>query len=152
MEAIIQELLAVLTLYRSNFQNLHWNAKGIDFDNAHKEITTDYYEMVNGTIDQIAEMATRNGINPMNLIDLVNSINNSERNYYSVDASQLYSREDIVQASDIMLKDIIDLLISLHGSEEIMNTPINIGFRSTIESIIDQYDLQYRYINKRKMV
>ena len=37
------ELNSVLRLYESNYRNLHWNSKGIDFNDSHKSITTEYY-------------------------------------------------------------------------------------------------------------
>ena len=146
----LKELFCALCLYRSNFQNLHWNSVGENFDNAHKEISTDYYEMVSGTVDQIAEMLTRFGVNPPNYVEVLDIIKSAEKDYLMVGSAQLYDRTAIVKLSDTMLKDIVDALVACLDSDEMKQT-LNAGIKSTLEAILEDYDLQYRYINKRKL-
>ena len=53
------KLNAVLRLYHQNFLNLHWNSAGEEFNDAHKGISTDYYELCDKYIDTTAEMICR---------------------------------------------------------------------------------------------
>lgn len=145
-----KELFCVLSLYHFNFRNLHWNSNGENFDNVHKEITTEYYEMIDGTIDTVGEMLTRLGINPCNYSETLEFIKNAEKNYMMVDSNKLYNRTDIVKMSDVMLNDIVTLMVEAWNSEEMKN-PINVGIKSTLEALINDYDIQARYINKRKL-
>lgn len=147
----LQELLNVLIVYRSNFQNLHWNSVGENFDNAHKEISSDYYEKVSGTIDTIAEMCCRLNIMPLNYKEVFDAISGYDAQYLVVESQHLYGRTEIVQMSDIMLKDITRLLAETITSEE-MQTPINAGMRSELETILNEYDIQARFINSRKLM
>ena len=45
----------------------------------------------------------------------------------------------------------VELIGNCLESEE-MKATINAGIKSTLESMLDEFDIQYRYINKRKMV
>lgn len=146
----LKELFSVLVLYRSNFENLHWNATGENFDNGHKEISTDYYEMISGTIDTVAEMLARLGVNPPNYKEVMEDIEEMDDDFLLVESKELYNRTAIVGYADVMLNDIVKLLIKAWDSDE-MKDPINVGIKSTLESLINDYDIQARYINKRKL-
>lgn len=146
----LKELFCVLCIYHFNFRNMHWNSVGENFDNAHKEITTEYYEMLDGTIDTVGEMLTRLGINPCNYVEVLKFIKETDGNYMVVESSQLYDRTAIVTMSETMLTDIVKLMVAAWDSEEMKN-PMNVGIKSTLESLINDYDMQARYINKRKM-
>ena len=75
----IKELDAVLRLYEGNFRNLHWNAVGIDFNDSHKSISTEYYEMVSDTIDVVAEIICMLGENPCNYMEAIDILKASEK-------------------------------------------------------------------------
>lgn len=144
------ELNAMLRLYESNYRNLHWNSKGIDFNDSHKSITTDYYEMISESIDEVAEFISRLGGNAPNYMEVCEILNSQERRYLIVNSSELYSREQIVQLSDTMLNDICTL-ISECLEDSVMQETINAGIKSDLESMLSKYDLQARYINKRRL-
>ena len=143
-------LLSVMRLYESNFRNLHWNSKGMEFDNGHKQISEEYYELYSANIDKVAEIMGMFGINPDNYIDTVIYLTENKK-YLMIDTSILYSRDDIVKAADIMLGDTCRLIAEVLKLEELEDT-INAGIKSSLESILEEFTLQYRYINKRKLM
>jgi DNA-binding ferritin-like protein len=146
----LKELFAVIVLYRFNFQNLHWNSVGENFNDAHKEITKEYYEKLDGTMDTIGEMLCRLGENPMNLKEVLDTFAGSEKNYLLVDSKDLYDRTAIVKNADIMLTDICNLLAECI-QDEVMQSPINAGMRSDLEAILNDYDIEARFLNKRRI-
>ena len=50
-----------------------------------------------------------------------------------------------------MLGDIVVIIGNCLESEE-MQATINAGIKSTLESMLEEFDIQYRYINKRRMM
>jgi DNA-binding ferritin-like protein len=153
MNSPLQKLNAVLRMYESNFRILHWNAKGIDFNDSHKSITTEYYEMIGKTIDQIAEIMARLGENVPNYVEVLNILkSDNNKDYMIIDPSDLYTREQIVKLADTMLNDICLVIIDCLEDPSIQNLAINAGIKSELESIYSEYDLQARYINKRRLM
>ena len=146
----IIELNAVMRLYESNFRNLHWNSVGNEFNDAHKEITTEYYELLAGTIDQISEIMAMFGLKAPNYIEVLDILKESSLSYCIVDSNVVYTRADIIKFSDIMLGDICKLLADVLDDEQLEDT-INAGIKSELENILYQFTLQYRYINKRRL-
>lgn len=142
------KLNALLRVNESNFLNLHWNASGEDFNDSHKGITTDYYELCNKYVDITAEMITRFGKNPLNFIEICKVAEKCE--FVIVDSQRLYTRKEIIEFSQTMLKDIISILVECLDDIELKNT-INAGIKSTLENMLEEFDLQYRYINKRRL-
>lgn len=144
----LKELDALLRLYEANFRVLHWNSVGIDFNDSHKSITTEYYEMISDTIDKIAEILCMLGENPCNYLEAVKIVMNNNQNYTVVKSTDKYDRPAIVQLSNTMLNDICRLLAE---SIEEVQDPINAGIKSELESILYDYTLQARYINARRL-
>jgi DNA-binding ferritin-like protein len=138
---------ALLRLYEQNFRNLHWNAKGEDFNDSHKSITTEYYEMVSEDVDKIAEILAMLGTNPCNYPQALEIINADPGKFVIVDNNKLYTRAEIIEISGIMFKDICNILSV--AIEELEN-PLDAGIRSELETLLYNYTLQYRYINKRR--
>ena len=143
------ELNCILRLYESNFRNLHWNSAGENFDGAHKEITTDYYEMLGTTIDETAEIIAMLGENAPNYIETYKIIESSDKHHLLVDSNKLYSRKDVINYANIMLNDICELLVEVL-EDDIIDEDANAGIRSKLEDILYDYTLQARYINKRR--
>lgn len=146
-----RELLAVMKLYESNFRNLHWNTKGIEFNDTHKGITEEYYEMYADNIDKVAEMMAMLGINPPTFFESADIIQNSESEYVTVDSNTLYNREAIVNIANDMLMSTCGLLAEVL-KEECFEDMINAGIKSEFETILYTFTLQARYINARKLV
>lgn len=141
------ELDAVLRIYESNFRNLHWNSVGIDFNDSHKSITTEYYETISKTIDQVAEIICMKGNCPCNYKEAIEIVNNLDQERFIVKSTQKYDRLAIVSLADRMLTDICELL---SGAIQEINDPIDAGIKSELETMLYNYSLQARYINKRR--
>ena len=145
-------LLSVLILYRSNFHNLHWNSKGKSFDRIHVQITDDYMGLMDKYIDIVGEMITRLGDNPPNLLETIHIIEESDKNIFVVHSDDLYDLEDVIKCSDIMLRDVIELIKDAYEEPEIQDEFRNVGIKATLEGMVDEFDIQYRYLNKRRMM
>ena len=104
---------ALLRLYEQNFRNLHWNSIGLEFNDSHKNITTEYYEMLSKSVDEVAEILCMYGVDPANYIEALDIIQSCEKKYLIVDSKTKYSKEEIVKSADIMLKDICQLFEEL---------------------------------------
>lgn len=145
------ELISVMKLYEANFRNLHWNSAGEEFNDAHKDITTNYYELFADNIDKVAEMMAMLDMNAPNYMDTVKIIDECEKEYMVVDTSQFYNRKAIVDAANVMLNDVCILLADVL-QEECFEDHINDGIKSEFETILYDFSLQARYINKRKLL
>lgn len=143
-------LNSVLRVYCSNFSVLHWNAAGEEFNDAHRSIAEEYEGLFHKYVDVTAEMATRLGSNPLNYGEVFELMKQCEKDYLLVDSKKLYSRKDICELADKMLADICDI-ISATIEWEGLAAPINAGIRSELETMLNEFDLQYRYINKRRL-
>lgn len=164
-------LNALLRVYHDNFLNLHWNSIGEEFNDAHKSISTDYYELCDKYIDSTAEMIARLGKNPYNYKEVCSVVfpqvqepvvkessysslleySDLAVGYILIDSNILYTRKDIIEKSNIMLKDILRLIedcLSAEGSDNIEN----VGIKSDLEAMHSEFDLQYRYINRRRIM
>ena len=142
------ELDAVLRIYEQNFRNLHWNSKGLEFNDSHKNITTEYYEMISADVDKVAELLAILGVDPLNYLEAAEYVTKSEVKYFIVDSKTHYTKLDICKFADIMLNDICNILAA---AIEETTDPINAGVKSELESLLYNYTLQARYINKRRI-
>lgn len=146
----LKELFSVLVLYRMNMENLHWNCKGLDFDTTHKAVTTEYYEKINEDIDVVAEMLIRLGTNPMNYKEVFDYIESADNDYMIIESSEYYERPEVFKDCYVMLEDICKCLVAALDCECMQNTR-NSGIKSTLESLLDSYDIQARYISTRRL-
>lgn len=147
MEELIM-LNALLRYHKSGFLNLHWNASGEEFDDAHKDISTDYYELCDAYIDTTAEMVARLDDFPLNFDEVAETA--KENNWTSVQSDTLYSRAQIIEISQTLLSEILDAITDCLASEDLQLVE-NSGIRSDLEAIQEEFDLQVRYINKRRL-
>lgn len=139
---------ALLRLYEQNFRNLHWNSAGLEFNDSHKNITTEYYEMVSEDVDAVAEILCMFDVNPANYVEAYELISKSENQYLIIDSGKKYTKAEIVELSETMLKDICDLLAGI--ITQIQN-PLDAGIKSEFESMLFKYSKEARYLNKRRM-
>ena len=142
------ELDATLRLYEQNFRNLHWNAKGNDFNDSHKSITTEYYEMISADVDKVAEMEAIMGIDPLNFTEAADFIVKSEKKYITIQSDKHYTRAEIIEIANTML---LDICAELAAAIEEISNPLDAGVRAELENLLYAYTLQARYINKRRM-
>ena len=144
-------LNSVLRVYCSNFSVLHWNSAGEEFNDAHRNIAEEYEELCHKYVDVTAEMATRLGSNPLNYLEVIELMQKCEKDYVVIDSKRLYTRKDIIAMADKMFADICDILVATLEWEP-MKAGINAGIKAELETILNDFDLQYRYINKRRLI
>lgn len=145
-------LFALLIIHRTNFQMLHWKVCGSDFDNAHNNVTNNYYEKVTADIDDVAEMLMRQGMNPLGYYDVVKLLADSDVKKIIVDNDEDYSKKEAFQICDVILEQICEAIIGCLEDLEEENQPnINAGVKSYYENLLDQYDKEYRFLNKRRI-
>ena len=142
-------LNAVLRLYETNFRLLHWNAAGEEFNDAHKSITEQYYEMLAGVIDEVSEIMGIFDIFPPNYVEVLDIIKEAETRFIIVESGKLYSRADIIKLTNIMFEDIRTLLVSVL-EDYTFEDPINAGVKSKLEDILYRFTFEQQYINKRR--
>ena len=143
----LKELDALLRLYEQNFRNLHWNSAGLEFNDSHKNITTEYYEMLAEDVDAIAEILCMYGANTVNYVEAYEIIKNTDNKYYIVNSMEKFDKAKIVEISEVMLNDICKLLSEIIPQ---VTNPLDAGIKSELESMLFKYSKEARYLNKRR--
>lgn len=144
----LKEFDAMLRLYEQNFRNLHWNSIGLEFNDSHKNITTEYYEMLSETVDEVAEILCMVNIDPVNYMEAMAILDGSSMKYLIVDSKKKYTKGEIVTESQTMLTDICNSLATIASSIE---EPIYAGIKSGLEDMLYKYSKEMMYLNKRRM-
>ena len=150
MECTMRTLLSVLLIHRSNFEVLHWKAKGRHFDSMHNNVTTNYYDMISDTVDEVAELGMRMGLVPVNYLDAYREAKNCCNDIFVADASKDYSRDEIIATTDVILKNILDTLGCVLYSDTIQNERTNVGIKANLEGMYDKFDKELRFLNSRR--
>lgn len=145
----LQILNAVMRLHESNIRNLHWNTAGEEFDDAHKVITEEYYDLFATNIDKISEIMGMLDIPVPNYVQVIDVIKSSNRHFIVVKSDKLYNRGEIITLLDTIFGDITGLILEVLD-EDIIQDTINTGIRAELENILYTFDFQKRYINKRR--
>ena len=145
----LKDLLAVFIIYGHNFKVLHWQANGHRFDRIHK-LANEFYDYLADDTDTIAEMAARVGQNSLGYIEAAETLKSLDGKFVVVEADKLYNFEQFADITNAMFDGILKALMVAHESEEIADIK-NIGIKSELESIYNKYDLQMRYLNKRRL-
>lgn len=149
MESEFKVLLSGMILYRHNFRVLHWNAKGEKFDRIH-QLADEYSEMLHGDIDTVAEMLMRLSQDPPSYDEVVEILrNDTDIDFKIIDGKAFYDYEEFSKLSNSMLNDILVSISNVLGTEEIAEFN-NVGIKAELEGLYNKYDLQYRYLNKRR--
>lgn len=142
-------LLSTLLVYRSNFHVMHWNAKGCHFDFVHSQAAT-YYDKLLADSDKVAEMAMRLGQNCVNYPEAYDMLHSANNDFVIVPSETKYNLADFCKFTATMFKDIISIIGQVLATEEI-KSPSNVGIKASLEGMYDEYDLQLRYLNARRM-
>ena len=144
-------LLAILLVHKSNLQVLHWKAAGQNFGDSHVNVAEKYYDKVEEDIDGVAERLMMQGGEPLNYMDVIKTLKESNKDLTMVPTDRLYTRKEVVKVSQSILGDIVNAIIAVLKSDQIANTDENIGIKSWYESLLESYDLEYRYLNARRL-
>lgn len=146
----LKNLLSILIIHRSNFEILHWKSKGCDFDTIHNSVTAGYYEKLSNSVDEIAEMGLRLGINPVNYLDAYREAKKINPDIIILDTSKDYNRDEVIDTTEAIFKEILTSISSVIFTDEMQNTKSNVGIKSALESMFNEYDKEYRFLNNRR--
>lgn len=142
-------LFSMLQLHKENFKMLHWKVCGHHFDNMHNNVTSKYYDMMADDVDVVAENLMRQGINPVNIIKAI-SIATKLQDAVFVNANIDYSRDDVISITDRIFYQLLRQIEVILNTAEIKDNIQNVGIKAYYESLHDKYDLEYRFLNKRR--
>lgn len=152
MENELQVLLANLMISKSNVQLIHWNLYGNEFQSAHSDITNEMYNKIDDDIDRVAEMCTRLNIRVLNYFDVIKVIKeNEDFKPIVISSDQMFNKDECYTKLDSIYRSILKTIENAWESDDIKDNISNIGIRSDLESMHNEYDIQYRFINKRKI-
>lgn len=138
-----------LTIFANNVKMLHWNCKGNEFGAVHDGLTNDLYDKMTDDIDRVAEMMIRLSIRPLNLYEVVQI--GEENDIPVVSSNYLYQKEDVYKYIQKMLIEIIGNIeeaLQVDMIQDVKNT----GIRSDLEAMHNEYDIERRFKNARRML
>lgn len=151
LDILFKKLNSTMRIYESNIRLLHWNTVGEEFNDAHKEITEPYYEMIAKDIDRVSEIMGMINIFPPNYLEVYAIVKKYNENYVVVDSGKLYNRREISEKIGAMFGDITDIISEILDSDDLQSTK-QAAIKSELESIMFDFDFQRRYINKRRLL
>lgn len=140
-------LLSIMCVYTHNMKVIHWNSAGKQFDRIHVKITDDYYNMIAGDQDAIAEMMGMLDIAPVGYLEAYEILKKSDNDYVMLEGGQEFEYESAIKAIDVMLSDIVDALEKILETDEVEDDP---GIRSTLETLHFNYSKELKFFNKRR--
>ena len=144
MEKALRSLFILLTVSESNFRMLHWMAEGRKFREMHSDADS-FRSMVSEDIDAVAEMILRDS-------DEIPSLRVISNNLQAIidTKGELIEYEKYLAYSKRIFAGILDAIEACLKTDEIANNIKNVGIKATLESMYDKYDLQARYLIKRR--
>ena len=140
---------ALLRVYEHNMKVLHWGCYGPKFDRGHK-LCDEYAAMIHDDVDWAGETGLRLNQNPPSFDQILELLKDADHNYI-VCQYKLIDYPELTKTVEKMLNDIIEACIEIHDSD-LLEDSRNIGIKSAIEAIIDKYDFEARYLNRRRMM
>lgn len=119
MENILNNLnvlLSDLNVFYRKLQNYHWNIKGKEFFVIHAKLE-EYYNDVNGQIDEVAEHILSIGGQPLgSLKDYLNTTKITEAENTKVDCTKVFN--EVIKDFSTLLQDVINIKKSADDSQE----------------------------------
>jgi DNA-binding ferritin-like protein len=101
-------LLSALILHSHNVRMLHWNVTGIDFDPVHKTLDN-YYGMLDGFVDEIAEIGLQVGIEPVGLFEALATLKDDSRPYTNLLGSKKFTSTEAFTYIGVIFTTLIAL-------------------------------------------
>lgn len=134
-----KELLSYLLVAQVNFRNLHWMTTGIDFFPVHEKMG-EYYQCLDGYIDDIAEISLMMGFGVVNIKEAIDILSDSHKEFTITEIKNKDSKEIFEESQEIW--NIISDLIA-----EIINDQ-DLKLPSHIISKLD--DMQFNAVKEAK--
>lgn len=143
-------LLARLMVYETNLRVLHWQVTGKGFDRAHSGITDPMTAQIHSDVDVVAEKLIMLGGNPLDYLSVIRTIKEGCPDVKFASADTSYSAKEVYDAIEGICASIC------HSIEECLADPLiqqpnNVSIKARLEGMHEYYDLQMRFLNKRRL-
>lgn len=138
-------LLILLQISEANFRTLHWMAAGDKFEQIHLNCEK-FVDMVGEDMDTVAEMSLRLSSN----LPTLKAVSTNPNAVIDTHGELVHFAEFCKYATSIF-EGICNSIEACLEDEEIADDISNIGIKSSLEAMHDKYDLQARYLIKRRM-
>ena len=145
----LRDLLAVIIIEESNFNILHWNCHGHKFDRMHG-LAEEWYNRCSKNKDVIAEMAMRVGLDPVSYPETIAVLKDIDINFKILTHDDKFEYENFMNEVQEIIGHICKAILEVLASEEVQK-PENVGIKATLEGIYEEWDLDLRYKNPRRM-
>ena len=145
----LRELLSVFIIEESNFNILHWNCHGNKFDRMHT-LAEEWYERCAKNKDAVAEMAMRIGLDPVSYLETFAVLKNTDIDYKILTHDDKFDHDNFMKEVQEIIGQICASILAVLDSEDIKK-PENVGIKSTLEGIYEEWDLDLRYKNPHRM-
>lgn len=137
----LNQLLADLNVFYRKLQNYHWYVKGEDFFEAHAKLE-EYYDQINGQVDEIAELVLMLGENPLaRMKDYLEKAKIEEANNEKVSSKVAFTN---------VLKDFEYLLKSAKSIKEIADGESDFLTSAMMDELIASYTKNIWMIKQSK--
>ena len=144
MEKALRSLFILLTVSEANFRMLHWMAEGRKFREMHADADS-FRSMVSDDIDAVAEMILRN----TDEIPSLRIISNNLQTIIDTRGETIQYEKYLAYCNKILTGN-LDAIEACLKTDEIANEIKNVGIKASLEAMYDKYDLQARYLMKRR--
>lgn len=145
----LTQLLSLLLLYRHNFQVIHWNLEGEQFDRYH-ELANKYYDKLADDLDSVAEMTGMfDDEHVVGYMEAYETISKSPEDYVQVTSNSHPDGEKAAEYFDTMLMDITKAIQKVLSEDKIQD-PANVGVKAELEGMHFYYAKEWKYFNRRR--
>ena len=146
----MKKLLARLMVYETNMRVLHWQVTGKGFDRAHSGITDPMTDQIHSDVDVVAEKLIMIGGTPLDYLGVIRIIKESCPDVKFASADTSYSVKEVYSAVEGICASIC------HSIEECLADPViqkpnNVSIKARLEGMHEYYDLQMRFLNRRRL-
>lgn len=140
-----KRLLAAITLYAHNVHVLHWKIYGIDFDPVHEKLG-EYYDLLNGHVDDVAEIGMQIGVDPPGFVGVVDFVKDDDQfSYVVLRGSDNFSSRQAFEQVNKMFEHLIQIY------DQVIATDIPADIINKLQE--HQFDIrkQLQYKNKQRL-
>ena len=145
MNEKLEALLSTLMIAHANFRTVHWMSFGHKFDRQHA-LAAEYEEMVDGSIDEVAEMLLRSQSKVPTIMEAP-----SKSPLQVIDGNQPINYATFNNIVTVQLKGILTSILNVLKDPSIQNDIRNVGIKADLEGMFGKYDLQLRYLHSHRV-
>jgi hypothetical protein len=147
MNEVLESLFSTLMIAHANFRTIHWLSCGEEFDRQHA-LAEQFVGMTNGDVDTVAEIILRYQPSVPTIADALQSPVGNEL----LKSSTPIGYDSFLALVRAQFTSIMNAIIAVLKQDIIQNDIRLVGIKSDFEAMYSRYDLQLRYLNKRRMI